>query len=292
MNILDYITQVSMQLEESDSFYGHGTDNSRDEAAYLVCGTLGISHDYDLRTLNHNLDEEQLRILEVKVEQRIKDKIPTAYLVGEAWFAGLNFSVDKRVLIPRSPLAELIKNRFSPLIKTDPKRVLDLCAGSGCLGVAIAKYFKDSVVDLSDNDDNCIELAKYNVEKHNLSGRITCIQSDLFKNITDRYDLIVSNPPYVSDKEYETLPAEYLHEPRAALVCNESGLGTPTRILQEAKNYLVKGGILILEVGQSEKNLQERFSHVPFLWLDFENGGGGVLAVTAEQLAEYCNDLN
>ncbi|MFL2847048.1 MAG: 50S ribosomal protein L3 N(5)-glutamine methyltransferase, partial [Pseudohongiellaceae bacterium] len=113
MNILDYITQVSMQLEESDSFYGHGTDNSRDEAAYLVCGTLGISHDYDLRTLNHNLDEEQLRILEVKVEQRIKDKIPTAYLVGEAWFAGLNFSVDKRVLIPRSPLAELIKNRFS-----------------------------------------------------------------------------------------------------------------------------------------------------------------------------------
>ena len=213
-------------------------------------------------------------------------------MVGEAWFAGLNFSVDKRVLIPRSPLAELIKNRFSPLIKTDPKRVLDLCAGSGCLGVAIAKYFKDSVVDLSDNDENCIELAKYNVEKHNLSGRITCIQSDLFENITDRYDLIVSNPPYVSDKEYETLPAEYLHEPRAALVCNESGLGIPTRILQEAKNYLVKGGILILEVGQSEKNLQERFSHVPFLWLDFENGGGGVLAVTAEQLAEYCNDLN
>ena len=292
MNILDYITQVSKQLEESDSFYGHGTDNSRDEAAYLVCGTLGISHDHDLRTLNHDLDEEELRTLEVKVEQRIKDKIPTAYLVGEAWFAGLNFSVDKRVLIPRSPLAELIKNRFSPLIKTDPKRVLDLCAGSGCLGVAIAKYFKDSVVDLSDNDDNCIELAKYNVEKHNLSGRITCIQSDLFKNITDRYDLIVSNPPYVSDKEYETLPAEYLHEPRAALVCNDSGLGIPTRILQEAKNYLVKGGILILEVGQSEKNLQERFSHVPFLWLDFENGGGGVLAVTAEQLAEYCNDLN
>tara|TARA_Y100000994_G_C15689285_1_gene440863 strand:+ start:1013 stop:1891 length:879 start_codon:yes stop_codon:yes gene_type:complete len=292
MDIFGYVIEISKRLEKSDVYFGHGTDNSIDEAAYIICGSLNISYDCDLRLLNYHLSPEDIELIEEKVECRIKENIPAAYLVGESRFAELEFLVDERALIPRSPIAELILNRFATLIVKEPGRILDLCTGNGCIGISIAKKFKDSLVDLLDNDEGCLMLARENIAKHSLFNQTSLIQSNLFEKVTGKYDLIVSNPPYVSSQEYNSLPAEYFHEPKSGLVCAEAGLTIPIKILQEARNYLAEGGLLILEVGHSRLNLEKRFPLVPFLWLDFENGGSGILAITLEQLTEYSKELN
>ena len=292
MDIFSYVIEISKRLDESDVFFGHGTENSIDEAAYIVCGSLNISYDRDLRLLNYNLSPGDVELLEERVERRIKEYVPAAYLVGESRFAGLEFLVDKRALIPRSPIAELILNRFSTLMAKEPRKVLDLCAGNGCIGISIANTFKESLVDLLDIDEGCLMLAKENIAKHSLFNRMNLIHSNLFEKVVEKYDLIISNPPYVSSQEYNSLPAEYFYEPKSGLVCDETGLFIPTKILQEARNYLAEGGLLILEVGHSRLNLEKRFPLVPFLWLDFEKGGSGILAITLEQLTEYCKELN
>jgi len=292
MDIYSYVIKTSERLDESDLYFGHGTQNSLDEAAYLICGSLNISYDCDLRTLNYFLSLGDIELIEKRIQRRIKDRIPTAYLIGKTMFAGFEFMVDERALIPRSPIAELILNRFSALMNREPQIVLDLCAGNGCIGISIAKIYRKSLVDLLDYDENCLKLAQENIAKHDLFDQINLIKSNLFEKVTKKYDLIVSNPPYVSSKEYESLPIEYFHEPKDGLVCRESGLSIPIKILREAKDYMSEGGLLILEVGYSKSRLERRFPHVPFLWLEFEYGGSGVLAITREQLTEYCKELN
>ena len=292
MDIYSYVIKTSERFDESDLYFGHGTQNSLDEAAYLICGSLNISYDCDLRTLNYFLSLGDIELIEKRIQRRIKERIPTAYLIGKTMFAGFEFMVDNRALIPRSPIAELILNRFSALMNREPRVVLDLCSGNGCIGISIAKIYTNSLVDLLDYDENCLELAQENISKHNLGDQVNLLSSNLFEKVTKRYDLIVSNPPYVSYKEYEYLPIEYLHEPKDGLVCSESGLSLPMKILREAKDYLSEKGLLILEVGYSKSGLVRRFPHVPFLWLEFEHGGSGVLAITREELTEYCNDLN
>ena len=292
MDIYSYFIKTSERLAKSDLYFGHGTENAFDEAAYLICGSLNISYDCDLRTLNYSLSLGDIELIEKRIQRRIKERIPTAYLIGKTMFAGFEFMVDNRALIPRSPIAELILNRFSALMNREPRVVLDLCSGNGCIGISIAKIYTNSLVDLLDYDENCLELAQENISKHDLGDQVNLLSSNLFEKVTKRYDLIVSNPPYVSSKEYEYLPIEYLHEPKDGLVCSESGLSLPMKILREAKDYLSEKGLLILEVGYSKSGLVRRFPHVPFLWLEFEHGGSGVLAITREELTEYCNDLN
>jgi len=210
-----------------------------------------------------------------------------AYLVGEAWFCGLPFKVDERVLIPRSPIAELINNRFEPLLVREPLRILDLCTGSGCIGIACALAFEDARVDLSDISADALQLARENVIRHGLQERVQVLESDLLQSLQGPYDLIVTNPPYVSRQEIDDLPAEYRHEPELGLLSFDDGLDIPLRILREAAAHLSEDGLLVLEVGYSREALTARLPEVPLLWLEFGQGGDGVCALTAGQLRQY-----
>jgi ribosomal protein L3 glutamine methyltransferase len=222
--------------------------------------------------------------------RRIRERIPVAYLVGEAWFAGLPFFVDERVLIPRSPIAELIHSGFEPLLPAEPSRVLDLCCGSGCIGIATAVSFPQAQVDLADISADALDVARRNISRHALQGRVQALQSDLFLQLTEhcqvagKYDLIVSNPPYVSADEVAELPAEYRQEPALGLLSDDSGLAIPLQILRDAADYLNPGGVLILELGYSWPLLSERYPQLSVTWLEFDSGGEGVLAIDREAL--------
>lgn len=280
------LERVSRQFEQAELFYGHGTDNPWDEAVYLVFSALGIPFDCDDKMLQYTLTGEEQAHLNALVRERIDSRIPVAYLVGEAWFAGLPFTVDERVLIPRSPLAELILKDFEPLLARPPARVLDLCTGSGCIGIATALAFPEARVELADISADALALARENVIRHGVQERVSVHQSDLFASLAGPYDLILSNPPYVSQEEIDELPQEYRHEPALGLHSQDNGLAIPLQILREAANYLSEDGLLIMEVGYSHQALAERLPGVPFLWLEFEYGGEGLFALTARQLRE------
>lgn len=292
MDLKSYIFDVARRFAKANICFGHGTDNPDDEAVYLVFGSLGIDFNISVEDANRGLSSAELDCLEDLVKQRITHHVPVAYLIGEAWFAGLKFLSDERALVPRSPIAELIMNRFRPLLEDAPLKILDLCTGSGCIGIAIAHYFERSEVHVSDNAENCLQLAKRNISFHNLSRRIKVIHSNLFENITDKYDLIITNPPYVSENEYENLPIEYSHEPYNGLVSGDLGLAVPRKILYAASEYLTETGQLIMEVGLSSQELIRSYPEVPFLWLEFDRGGEGVFRLTADQLTQYFRGLN
>ena len=287
--ITDLIRWAASRFTEAGLFYGHGTDNAIDEAAALVLHTLHLPPDLHPNWLqSHVTDEEREQVLAL-ISRRIDERLPLPYLTGEAWFAGLCFRVTPDVLIPRSPLAELIEQGFTPWL--DPGRlhhVLDLCCGSGCIGIATALYHPDCEVDLVDISPQAIEICRENVQLHNVEERVNPIQSDLFSALQAKsYDLIVSNPPYVGAEEMAGLPAEYLHEPNLALEAEEEGLAVVRRILRQAGDFLAPDGVLIVEVGNSAQLLQATFPEVPFVWLDFEKGGDGVFQLNAQDLAQY-----
>jgi len=292
LDLAKYIEKVVDRFDRLELHYGHGTENSFDEAVYLVYGVLGIDYQISIDVANRILTSDEFSKLDEKVEIRISQRIPVAYLLNEAWFAGIKFLSDARALVPRSPIAELIQNNFQSLLMNKPNSVLDLCCGGGCIGIATAKYFESAQVDLADFDPDALDLALSNINLHDVESRVKVIQSDLFSAIYSNYDLILCNPPYVSAQEYKSLPDEFKQEPVIGLVCEEDGLALSVRILKEAANYLADEGMLIMEVGYSAKLLAQRFESVPFLWLDFDHGGSGVLALSQRQLQQFSEEFN
>lgn len=286
LTVHQMIDRVAQELDEAEVFFGHGTDNAWDEAVALVFQVLEISFDNHFEEkLNFKLTlKQQQKILKI-LDQRIKEKKPLPYLIHTAYFAGLPFYVDERVLIPRSPMAELIENAFEPWLEKEVHTILDLCTGSGCIAIACAKVFPEAKVDAVDISKEALEVAKINVKKHQVENQVQLICSDLFEQLAGKkYDIIISNPPYVGQKELKTLPEEYQWEPEIGLLTAEEGLGAVIKILNSAAHYLTEKGILIVEVGDNQERLEKKFPHLPFLWLDFERGEDGVFSLTKEQL--------
>jgi ribosomal protein L3 glutamine methyltransferase len=287
--IRDYIRWGASRFTEAGIVFGHGTATALDEAAALVLHTIYQPYNLPEAYLETVLTlKERQDVIDI-IDRRIIERKPAAYLTHEAIFAGLPFYVDERVLVPRSPIAELIEQRFDPWVDEDQvERILDLCTGSACIAIACAYAFPEAYVDAVDLSADALVVTEMNVAKHRLDDTVTLYQSDLFNELPDqRYDIIVSNPPYVSHAEWEQLPAEFRAEPDMGFKGGESGLDIVLRILVEAGRYLTEQGILIVEVGSSAETLQYTFPDVPFYWLDFERGGDGVFLLTAEQVNQY-----
>lgn len=287
--IRDFIRWGASRFAEQHIFLGHGTVTPLDEAAALVLHSLHQPYDLSENYLNSRLTMTERQSLIDIIERRISERKPSAYLTNESLFAGLAFYVDERVLVPRSPIAELIAERFSPWVDEDQVfSVLDLCTGSGCIAIACAYAFPDAQVDAVDLSEDALAVAAINLEKHDLADQLELHQSDLFNNLPPKpYDIIVSNPPYVSIAEWESLPAEFHAEPEMGFTGGESGLDLVIRILVDANSYLADQGILVVEVGSSAQTLQDSFPEVPFHWLEFEHGGDGVFLLTAQQVSLY-----
>lgn len=287
--VSEVLEVVFHQFESSELFYGHGTDNAWDEAVFLVLHLMGLPMDSGQSALALAVPEDCQILINVQVNRRIVERIPLPYLTGVAWFAGMEFICDSRAIIPRSPVAELIANNFQPWYRgPSPRLILDLCCGGGCIGIACAASYPNSKVDLLDLDNNALALATENIAKFALNQRVKTIKSDLYDAISGRrYDLIVSNPPYVDSEDIESMPAEYLHEPGIALVSGVDGLDITRKILRQAESYLSKDGLLVVEVGNSREALEYAFPKVPFTWIEFAQGGHGVFVFTAEELRSY-----
>ena len=284
------IERGARRLQRAKVFFGHGTDNAFDESAALVFYVLGLAHEASAnvhaRAYAKRVGQVAQQRADALITRRIEERVPAVYLTGETWFAGLPFYVDPRVLIPRSPIAELIERQFTPWI--EPRRVarvLDIGTGSGCIAIACAKAFPRARVDAVDISAEALEVARLNVRRHCLGRRLRLVQSDHFTALGgETYDIIATNPPYVGERELKGLPAEYRHEPRIALAAGKAGLDSVRIILQEAGRYLRPHGLLVVEVGNTETAVRRAFRQLPFTWLDFERGGGGVFLLTAEQL--------
>lgn len=290
----DWLRQAETALLKAGVFLGHGTDNYWDEALHIALPILNIGFDAELSILDRPLAAAEQKTLDGLLEQRIAARVPVAYLTGIAWFARLPFQVDRRVLIPRSPIAELIEAGFEPWlapIKEEQSTldILDLCCGGGCIGIAAAVWMPEARVDLADISAEALALAQANIECHGVADRVHGYRGDLFGAVPEgkRYDLIVCNPPYVDAQDMASLPAEYSHEPRLALEAGIDGLDLVKTILSQALDYLKPGGILIVEVGNSAEALEEQYPELPFLWLEFERGGHGVFLLDREQLDEH-----
>ncbi|TDG13802.1 50S ribosomal protein L3 N(5)-glutamine methyltransferase [Seongchinamella unica] len=286
------IQQCWEQLHDSDVFYGHGTDNPWDEAVQLVLAVADLPADSDDGVLPHPVSVSQYRELQRLLRGRIEEHIPLPYLLGKAWFAGLEFGCDERAIIPRSPIGELILHDYQPWYAgPEPAGILDLCCGGGCIGLAAA-YHSGARVDLVDLDPQALALAAENRERLGLMDRVEIYHSDLFDKLPrKRYDLILSNPPYVDAGDLASMPAEYHHEPAMALGSGPDGLSLTRRILASAADYLADSGLLVVEVGNSWEALEAAYPRVPFTWLDFEQGGHGVFALSARELQEFSASL-
>lgn len=285
VSVRDFIRYGASRFNAAQLYFGHGTDNAWDEAVQLVCWALHLPGFNNPNILDARLTlPEKHKVLDA-IELRINERIPAAYITGRAVFCGLEFYVDSRVLVPRSPIAEMIEQRFAPWLTREPEYILDLCTGSGCIGIASALAFPDAHVVLSDISEDALAVAERNVEKYDLGDRVSLYQSDLFQNLPGQcFDLIVSNPPYVDAEDLSSMPPEYRAEPEIGLGSGEDGLDFTRRLLREVAQYLNDGGLLVVEVGNSAGALVEAFPDVPFTWVDFERGGHGVFVLSREQL--------
>ena len=283
----DMISFVTKKLLDEKAYFGHGTDNANDEAVALVLHALNLPFDVGEEKLLKTLPQKEIDNINRLLGRRVKEKIPLSYLTNVIYFAGLEFYVDYRVIIPRSPMAELIENRFSPWINSHKvHNILDLCCGSGCIAIACAKMFPSVSVDAIDISQDALNVAHINIEKHRVHDRVRLIKSDLFAGIkhNKRYDIIISNPPYVSEQEMKNIPDEYRHEPKNALVAEDDGLSIVMKIIKHSKEHLADDGVLFVEVGNGQEKLEKKFSKLPFTWLEFARGGSGVFMLKMREI--------
>lgn len=285
--VAETIRALARRFRHARLYFGHGTETAQDEAAWLVGHVLRVAPDRLAGRLNKPIPPAAQKKIDVLATARIRTRRPLAYLLKEAWFAGREFYVDERVIVPRSLTGEFIAEQFQPWIDANRvRRILDLCTGSGCMAIACALAFPKARVDAADISTEALAVARINVKRHRLGRRVVLRQADLFKSLEGRkYDIIVTNPPYVARAEMKTLPREYRHEPELALVSGPQGLDAITRILADAGKHLNPGGILVGEVGNSAEALQRKFPAVPFVWLTTSSGDESVFLLTAEELA-------
>ncbi|QSP93741.1 50S ribosomal protein L3 N(5)-glutamine methyltransferase [Marinobacter salinisoli] len=288
--IRDFLRYACSRFAASELYYGHGTDNVWDESVQLVMRSVSLPLEDNALFLDARLTREERQRIVERIERRIKERVPVAYLLGEGWFMGMPFHVDERVLIPRSPIGELLENGLQPWLADKPvDRVLDLCTGSGCIGIGAASVFQDAEVVLSDISADALEVAGSNIDFHGVRDRVRVVQSDVFDSIEGRYDVILSNPPYVDAGDLASMPDEYQHEPELGLAAGQDGLDIAHRIIAGALDHLTPGGLLIVEVGNSWVALDEAYPDLPLTWLDFENGGNGVFLLTEDALRQWHN---
>ncbi len=291
VTVAEALASASGRFEQAGLHYGHGSDNAWDEAVVLLLHVLGIPPaEAGTELLDMTLNGRHVEAFEDLVRRRIEERVPAAYLTGEAWFCGLRFEIDAHVLVPRSPIAELIENRFAPWLpsRRPVRRILDIGTGSGCIAIACAHAFETAMVDAVDISPGALAIVRRNVVLHGLEGRVRGVESDIWSGIGDtRYDLIVSNPPYVSGDEMRTLPDEYHREPALGLYADDRGLALVRRILAGAADHLEDDGLLVVEVGNSEEALVEAYPDVPFTWVEFVRGGSGVFILGKGELESF-----
>ncbi len=289
-SVAQIIDWCAAQFEAADLYFGHGTDNARDEAAWLVANRIG--YPFGEARLAEIPDAQTRAGIAQLLAERVRTRKPLAYLLNEAWFAGEAYYVDERVIVPRSPIAELILEGFAPWVEPQGvEQVLDLCTGSGCIAIACAHALPRARVDAVDISAAALEVAAINVARHGVGERVRLLQGDLYAPVADRrYDIIVSNPPYVDSAEMAARAAEYRHEPELALAAGEAGLDLAIPLIEQARAHLNEQGILVLEVGASAPALEARYPRLPFIWLDFEHGGEGVALLERAALDAYFSD--
>jgi len=284
----DHIRWAVSRFHAENLFFGHGTDNAWDEARQLVLGALHLPYEVADSYLDCRLEDDERAHVQALLRRRILERVPVAYLLGEAWFCGMPFVVDERVLVPRSPIAELIQQSFEPWLAAEPARILDLCTGSGCIGIAAAHAFPNAEVVLADLSFDALEVANLNIERHDLEDRVFTVQGDGFEGLPNqRFDLILSNPPYVDAEDFADMPEEFQHEPAMGLACGDDGLDLVRRMLAEAADHLTERGTLIIEVGNSQVHVEALYPEVDFTWLEFAHGGHGVFLLSASQCREH-----
>lgn len=286
--VRDLVRWGASRFREAGLHFGHGTDNALDEAYYLVLQALHLPFDLPAVYLEAAVTASERAAVLKLLRARVTTRKPAAYLLGEIQFAGLDFFVDERVLIPRSPIGELIGRHFEPWLSGEPERILDLCAGSGCIGIACALEFPEARVDLAELSAGALAVCRKNIRRHRVDERVHAIKSDVYEGLADaRYDLIVANPPYVPTAEWKALHAEYRHEPRMALDAGADGMDVVARILRGAADRLNAGGMLVCEVGGSVDEFEARWPRLPVTWIEFERGGDGVFLIGRESLLEH-----
>lgn len=292
--IRDCIRWGVSRFREAELYFGHGTDNAIDEASWLVLHALSLPLDLDSRFHDCQVTTAELEQVVDLLLQRIETRKPAAYLTGEAWFCGLPFYVTEDVLVPRSPIGEMIQEGFQPWLgDLEPGAILDLCTGSGCIGIASAYAFPDAWVTISDISETALGVAQENVERHQLESQVEVVKSNVFDQLPVReYDLIVSNPPYVDAEDMAVLPDEYKREPELGLAAGDDGLDIVSRILDSASEYLSEDGLLVVEVGNSAEALTHAYPELEFTWPEFAHGGHGVFVLTAEQLRQWQANKN
>ncbi len=292
--IVDFVRWGASRFNQAKLYFGHGADNAVDEALFLTLHALHLTPPLAPELHQARLTESEKEAVLALFHRRIEERLPVPYLTHEAWFGGMSFYVDERVLVPRSPFAEVIEQQFAPWLDEErTEKILDLCTGSGCIAIACAVAFPWAEVDALDVSPEALEVAKINIERHELEDQVNAIQSDLFSAIKGkRYDLIVSNPPYVDAEDMASMPEEFQREPALGLAAGEDGLDIVLKILCQAPDHLTEEGVLVVEVGNSEEALVNRFPEVPFVWLEFERGGHGVFLLQAETLLEYRDLFN
>lgn len=297
--ITDFVRFAYSRFNQETVYFGHGTDNSWDEAVSLVLQGLHLPWDFSNDLWSSKLTGDERKKLLAMIDARIVNRIPLPYLTNQAWFCEHRFFVDERVLIPRSPIAELILDRFTPwltnknLLNEQDSNILDLCAGSGCIGIACALEFENATVDLLDISAPALEVANINIKNHQLEHRVQTIESDVFSGLSAKhercYDLIVSNPPYVDANDFKEMPEEFSKEPELGLVSGEDGLNFVRKLLSQASKFLKADGLLVVEVGNSWEALEKAYPELPFTWIEFEFGGHGVFVMQASELADvFC----